>query len=440
LLRIKEIIDKLGYQAGEIGEPAYKELATMMAIVNGKTPGMTMKDITALNVSSAQLLRDVEALLVEKQEKEKAEKQKGAEDKGSRANNPPDKPPGKSNTDAATECPDADAVEVQELYREIETRLTQPDDETIAAVKVLIKTLEAKLARIKKAYPKTDVKSVEVNLVWARSTLAGLVSKAEKDKKKGADENKDDKGGKDGGKDKDKKAKGPNPFKSAWNWVQAHQRKIWPFLILLLLLLLGWWLYNHFVKDATSVAPSIPTTQVKRPESAPSSVQTSSVPATVVGANVAHDIRVRNTFKGGVRGNGNIVGNGQVNISSNYNTYIYNGLGSSTPVKASEPAAIQLPASLSSDKKCSDGSYRWNIPLGPGQTYCRGTRPGWGLQVNSDAANPMDLTTEIKGLDKQWHMMLPDSTNTVAGTEYRFTVRPGATRAVRLDFWLYQSN
>jgi hypothetical protein len=64
----------------------------------------------------------------------------------------------------------------------------------------------------------------------------------------------------------------------------------------------------------------------------------------------------------------------------------------------------------------------------------------WGLQVNSDAANPMDLTTEIKGLDKQWHMMLPDSTNTVAGTEYRFTVRPGATRAVRLDFWLYQSN
>jgi hypothetical protein len=433
LRRIGQIIDKLGYQAGEVGEVAFKELATMMAIVKGKNPGMTMKDITVLNASSAQLLRDVEALLAEK---EKAEKQNG---KGSRTTNPPGKPPGKPTNETSAECPETDAAEIQELYRKIESRLTKPDEETIGAVKALIETLEAKVAQVKKVYLKTDVKSVETNLAWARNTLAGLVEKANRDKNKGANGGTDGKGKEGEDKDKNKKAKGPNMFKSAWNWVQARQRKIWPFLILLLLLLLGWWLYNHFKKEATSVVPSAPATpSVKRQvDSVPPTVQTSSVPATVVGANVAHDIRVRNTFKGGVRGNGNIVGNGQVNISSNYNTYIYNGLGSSTPVKASEPKVDQLPTSLSSDKKCSDGSYRWNVPLGPGQTYCRGTRPGWGLQVNSDAANPMDLTTEIKGLDKQWHMMLPDSTNTVAGTEYRFTVRPGATRAVELNFWLF---
>jgi hypothetical protein len=165
---------------------------------------------------------------------------------------------------------------------------------------------------------------------------------------------------------------------------------------------------------------------------------TNAHPGTTLNLNSAQSITVSNTF-GNVRGNNNsiVTGNGQANVTVNYNissnSYNYYGLGPKG--QAGKQASVQIPETLTC--KPVAGGYHWTTNLVAGQVLpYKFDRSRYDMRVVSDAAQTTDLTTQIKGLDGEWHEIIAGNTNRLAGTEYQFSVSATASRPVELECWL----
>lgn len=413
LLKIRGLLEKLGYGPGQPGEKIAGELTTILAITNSKDPGMTMTDIHALIPRSEDMLAEVEALLATKQEKEVSDKTKAEADTAKKA-----EAAAKAKTDANAAKAKAEAQ-------------TKADAEAKA------KAEAAAQAESEKALLLAKVQALIAEKLEAQEKAeAAAKAKAEADAAAATAQ---------------AAATAATPQASWW----ARNKK-WAIIGTVVGLVLGtlaaFWFFN---RPSNSGSASKPTASAPAIDQASPGTTPATFPVTTPGTNdVTEQIlaelatlrkEIANTaqstnpaVKLPERFTAKAQGNNNRNVGIGYNTgtivggdLIQNYYGSATPT----PGMTSIPSGLSCQPK-ADGSYYWEKVLHAGESIGYKVSKGFVLCPRY-SARKSELVIEVKGQDGQWKVVpTGEMLGNLQGSECRFTMKTTATETAELSFKL----